>query len=175
MPTSNHIAVNADLRALLDSQYLARIHEYCALAVRSHLSEADANRLGELLTMAETDGHLDFWIHEADHFLDHALGLSSETRVYAFINENLKARLRELLTEDASNDESCELIQEIQESLNSGTRQIQQQLKSHGFDPGPLDGVPGPRTQAALSQFQQAHALTTSGLIDPATQSALGL
>jgi len=171
----NEVPVDVDPRVLLDAECLARVREYCALAVRSQLSEAEADRLAELLAMAETDGSLDFWIHEADHFLDHALGLSSETRVYAFINENLKARLRELLAEDANNDASCELIQEIKDSLHSGTRQIQQQLKSHGFDPGPLDGVPGPRTQAALSQFQRAHALTASGLIDPATQAALGL
>jgi hypothetical protein len=52
-------------------------------------------------------------------------------------------------------------------------REVQQTLSQRGFDPGPIDGLWGPRTQAALRQFQQAQGMAASGTLDAATMSAL--
>jgi lipid-binding SYLF domain-containing protein len=52
-------------------------------------------------------------------------------------------------------------------------RQVQTALKSRGFDPGPTDGVMGPKTMMALRTFQSSQALTASGMIDDATLTAL--
>lgn len=38
-------------------------------------------------------------------------------------------------------------------------KQLQEALKSKGHDPGPIDGIMGPRTQAALREYQQAEKL----------------
>jgi hypothetical protein len=35
-------------------------------------------------------------------------------------------------------------------------RQLQEALKSKGHDPGPVDGIMGPKTQAALREYQKA-------------------
>jgi peptidoglycan hydrolase-like protein with peptidoglycan-binding domain len=35
--------------------------------------------------------------------------------------------------------------------------QAQEQLKEAGLDPGPIDGVLGPRTKAALRHYQASH------------------
>lgn len=144
---------------IADADCLALVYEYCRLAARPTLTDAEGQRLDELLAQAETDGRLDFWINEADHFIDHAIGLGSARRVYASVNENLKSRLRELL--DLSHtakpgDNALELLEELDESLTEGTRQVQQQLTKRGYDPGPVDGVAGPKTQRALRNFQQA-------------------
>ncbi|MBE9155900.1 peptidoglycan-binding protein [Nodosilinea sp. LEGE 06152] len=144
---------------IADADCLALVREYCQLAARPSLSDAESQRLDQLLAMAETDGRLDFWINEADHFIDHAIGLGSATRVYASVNENLKSRLRELLDlTHAANpgDKALELLEELDESLTEGTRQVQQQLAKRGYDPGPVDGVAGPKTQRALRNFQQS-------------------
>jgi peptidoglycan hydrolase-like protein with peptidoglycan-binding domain len=34
-------------------------------------------------------------------------------------------------------------------------KQLQEALKSKGHDPGPIDGIMGPKTQAALRDYQQ--------------------
>jgi osmotically-inducible protein OsmY len=46
-------------------------------------------------------------------------------------------------------------------------------LKDRGFDPGPIDGVYGPRTAAAVKEFQQKENLTVTGRLDSATLGKL--
>src|SRR5205823_1599212 len=50
---------------------------------------------------------------------------------------------------------------------------IQKALQKLGFDPGQLDGVMGPPTQAAVKKFQQASGLPADGVVDAKTQAAL--
>jgi uncharacterized protein (TIGR02594 family) len=52
-------------------------------------------------------------------------------------------------------------------------RTIQQALTDKGFDPGPVDGVWGRATIAAVIRFQTANALTPDGIVGPATRAAL--
>jgi osmotically-inducible protein OsmY len=49
----------------------------------------------------------------------------------------------------------------------------QQALKERGFDPGPIDGVYGPRTAAAVKEFQQKENLTLTGRFDSQTLGKL--
>lgn len=50
---------------------------------------------------------------------------------------------------------------------------IQEALKALGFDPGPLDGIPGAATRGAVMQFQAASGLVVDGLVGPRTRAAL--
>jgi peptidoglycan hydrolase-like protein with peptidoglycan-binding domain len=54
-------------------------------------------------------------------------------------------------------------------------RAAQQALKDKGHDPGNADGVMGPRTQAALKDFQKAQGLKETGRLDAETMSKLGI
>ena len=54
-------------------------------------------------------------------------------------------------------------------------RQAQEALKNKGYDPGPPDGVLGPRTKAVLKDYQQAESLPVTSRLDHATLSKLGL
>ena len=49
----------------------------------------------------------------------------------------------------------------------------QEMLKREGLDVGPIDGILGPRTAAALREFQQQHGLARSGELDEATLKEL--
>ena len=50
---------------------------------------------------------------------------------------------------------------------------VQQKLRSQGFDPGPADGVFGPKTRTALIMFQAKYDLNQDGVIGPATWKQL--
>jgi peptidoglycan hydrolase-like protein with peptidoglycan-binding domain len=52
-------------------------------------------------------------------------------------------------------------------------RSAQQALKDKGFNPGPVDGVMGARTTAAVREFQQKEKLTVSGSLDAQTNARL--
>lgn len=52
-------------------------------------------------------------------------------------------------------------------------KQIQQALKAAGFDPGPIDGIKGPKTIAAIKAFQAANGLVVDGIVGPKTTAAL--
>lgn len=49
----------------------------------------------------------------------------------------------------------------------------QQQLYNQGYDPGPIDGLNGPFTRRAVSDFQRANGLTVDGILGPRTKAAL--
>lgn len=51
----------------------------------------------------------------------------------------------------------------------------QEKLKAAGFDPGPVDGVMGPKTRAALIKYQTAKGLQKTGRLDDSTVKSLGL
>jgi peptidoglycan hydrolase-like protein with peptidoglycan-binding domain len=51
----------------------------------------------------------------------------------------------------------------------------QQALKDKGHDPGDIDGKMGPKTQAALRDFQKAQGMQATGRLDPKTMQSLGM
>jgi peptidoglycan hydrolase-like protein with peptidoglycan-binding domain len=52
---------------------------------------------------------------------------------------------------------------------------VQQALQAKGMDPGPIDGIMGPKTTAALKAFQKDQKLTDSGRLDDQTREKLGI
>jgi pyruvate ferredoxin oxidoreductase gamma subunit len=52
-------------------------------------------------------------------------------------------------------------------------RALQQRLNRAGEQPGPVDGLFGPRTEAAVQRFQASHGLAADGLVGPLTAAAL--
>ncbi|MEM6266189.1 MAG: peptidoglycan-binding protein [Pseudomonadota bacterium] len=54
-------------------------------------------------------------------------------------------------------------------------RDLQLALKSHGFDPGPVDGIRGPQTDSAVVAFKRAHGLRARPYVGPITLKLLGL
>ena len=54
-------------------------------------------------------------------------------------------------------------------------RQVQQSLNDQGYNAGPVDGIWGPKTAAALKKFQGDHGLQANGQIDAQTITALGI
>lgn len=54
-------------------------------------------------------------------------------------------------------------------------RDIQKGLQKHGYDPGPIDGIMGPRTERAIVAFKAANGLRKRPYVGPITLRKLGL
>jgi peptidoglycan hydrolase-like protein with peptidoglycan-binding domain/DNA invertase Pin-like site-specific DNA recombinase len=52
-------------------------------------------------------------------------------------------------------------------------RVVQRSLRRLGWQPGPVDGLYGPRTEAAVTRFQNAARVATDGIVGPQTRQAL--
>lgn len=55
----------------------------------------------------------------------------------------------------------------------AAVRDLQAGLRKHGFDPGAVDGIFGPRTEAAVRAFQSARGLQVDGIVGPKTWGEL--
>ena len=67
-------------------------------------------------------------------------------------------------------------------NMNKGMRgshddvkSAQEALRDNGFDPGPIDGIMGSRTRAALRSFQQSKNMKATGQLDADTSQQLGV
>jgi peptidoglycan hydrolase-like protein with peptidoglycan-binding domain len=61
-------------------------------------------------------------------------------------------------------------------SMDSSTvRQVQQALADKGHNPGPIDGMMGPRTRAALKSYQRQQNLSGASGLDQQTLNSLGV
>jgi len=54
-------------------------------------------------------------------------------------------------------------------------KKLQEALKAKGHDPGPIDGIMGRKTGAALKAFQKASGLKETGELDVQTVEKLGV
>jgi len=57
--------------------------------------------------------------------------------------------------------------------FSATVHRAQESLKLLGFEVGPIDGILGPRTQAALRAYQEQRGFAQTGQLDPDTQRAL--
>ena len=53
--------------------------------------------------------------------------------------------------------------------------EVQRALAEKGYDPGPVDGIMGPRTRSAIEDFQKTSSLPVDGQLDDATLNRLGV
>jgi peptidoglycan hydrolase-like protein with peptidoglycan-binding domain len=54
-------------------------------------------------------------------------------------------------------------------------RQVQQKLNDLGYNAGQVDGIWGPNTKSAITNFQHSKGLQATGRLDENTANALGL
>jgi peptidoglycan hydrolase-like protein with peptidoglycan-binding domain len=58
---------------------------------------------------------------------------------------------------------------------NSDIRKVQESLRDKGYSPGPIDGVAGPQTRAAIRKYQKAEGLPVTGRLDSETAGKFGV
>lgn len=61
-------------------------------------------------------------------------------------------------------------------SLDKGTiKQVQEKLNERGYDAGAADGMIGPKTQAAIKEFQQSEGIEATGELNQETLAGLDI
>ncbi|AIS52606.1 putative peptidoglycan-binding domain-containing protein [Thermoanaerobacter kivui] len=53
--------------------------------------------------------------------------------------------------------------------------QLQMILQSLGYDPGPIEGIFGPRTKNAVMRFQRDNGLKVDGIVGPETMRVINM
>lgn len=83
---------------------------------------------------------------------------------------------------EKTKDKAVEITEKTKEKVGAGkpasseeVRTAQRALRSKGYNPGPADGAMGPRTEAAVRQFQQKEGLKETGRLDIDTRARLGM
>ena len=84
-------------------------------------------------------------------------------------------RLRARVERVATTDSSMRDAHAAHAVGNAGVRAAQEALEEKGFDPGPIDGIWGPRTAAAVSEYQRQENMKVSGRLDVPTMTKLEL
>ncbi len=153
------LEINPPDSALLDllgesPRYQAMILEYCLLALKPALNEAQQDRMAEILQQGIDDPVLNFWLEEGDHLVAHHLGLID--------NDFIKTQQDKFRSSIGQGR-----IGNLWRDLQSRTKVLQAYLHRQGIYHGAIDGIMGPLTQEAmhLLQEQQPHALTELGFV----------
>lgn len=60
-------------------------------------------------------------------------------------------------------------------SSGEAVEALQKKLLGQGINPGPIDGVFGPKTEDAVKRFQERSGLSADGIAGPNTFGALGM
>ena len=106
-----------------------------------------------------------------------ARGINADTPlVEAGTDYNSAALALEIAWLQLLNDAEC--LSEDRQSdavaqLTAYTTALQTDLEGAGYDPGPIDGIYGPQTVAAVKQLQTDSGLAVTGFVDEATARAL--
>jgi hypothetical protein len=134
-------------------QYQDLLQEYCEISAKGTLTDWEADRIESILATATQDAMLSFLIDEADHILAHLHHLVAEDFI---IKEQNK------LKDALDNNWLNQLLLDIATCLQAPQRKtLQQYLKEKGFYVGSIDGIVGPKTQAALKHCSASGELST--------------
>jgi hyperosmotically inducible protein len=98
-----------------------------------------------------------------------SFGASARASEVARDVSGVRAVKNELTDDEAMRDRSSS------NGSHSQVAAMQQALKDKGFDPGPVDGIEGPKTVSAIKDYQKSENVTMTGRLDPGTAAKLGM
>ncbi len=76
-------------------------------------------------------------------------------------------------TQNAPVTEGAPQAVAAQPSLNQAVTNLQSQLAARGYDPGPIDGMMGERTRAAIRAYQRDRQMPVDGQVSQALVASL--
>lgn len=87
---------------------------------------------------------------------------------------NLGSTWPDSLTQPASRGSSTRSSASLDAASKPAKKEIQQALQNAGFYEGPIDGKIGPKSKAAIREFQRVNGLKADGVVGRRTWEKLG-
>lgn len=148
LPLDSPLSQAGDLEAepliAASAQHRDIILEYCHLACLSYLSDQDAQRMDEILTLATQDPLLSFWLDEADYWISHKLHLIDDDWM-----QQQQVKLKRLIGQT--------WVDSLWSDLQNRTKALQAYLQRLGLYTGDIDGVMGPHTLLAVETLNNGY------------------
>jgi peptidoglycan hydrolase-like protein with peptidoglycan-binding domain len=110
--------------------------------------------------------------------IDGVWGADSEAALQRFQQTNqlqVTSQLNQVTAATLGLDPNALIATPTDRLMPASVRTLQARLGALGFYSGPVDGVWGGGTQAAIEGFQRARGLQPDGRLGPATVTAMGL
>jgi len=104
--------------------------------------------------------------YEVLYFVDLDKCFGSDLEITEQQHDDLVARkitIRGLIGEHRDRERAASEIPQQQATSSALVKDAQAYLTALGYQPGPIDGVLGPKTQAAIKAFQRDEGLTVNG------------
>ncbi|NEP16185.1 MAG: hypothetical protein F6J97_04690 [Leptolyngbya sp. SIO4C1] len=98
------------------------LQEYCDISVKLLLSDTDADRISDILTMAETDPMLSFLIDEIDHILAHLYRLIDDSET-----ERTQRQLQQTLNQNWLDQTLLNIANRLQDPQTNSLSQSPQE------------------------------------------------
>jgi len=166
-------ALAAAQQELIDAQAALA----AAIATASSVPNSTATPTTSTTTTLVPQATIDRVQQAEDDLARISKGIDEETPlVEAAADFNAAALSLEIAWLNLLNDAGCltdEQQAQAAEALGAYTTALQTDLTTAGYDPGPIDGVYGPKTVAAVQQLQKDSGLKETGFVDEATSRAL--
>lgn len=103
---------------------------------------------------------------KVDHGVDKTKEKAGEAKDKV-VDTSKKAKDKVVDTTKKTKDKVVEKTDQIAAKADrANVRSYQQALKDKGYDPGPIDGIHGPRTSAAVREYQKKEGMTVTGRLD---------
>lgn len=114
------------------------------------------------------------WAFEPNASFDanHDLKITVQELEDAVMRNCVGARWAEIEARLSGNGLNQDTVYSDNDDLGT-VRGIQNALHELGFDPGIIDGIPGPKTYHAIKEFQEANGLVADGVVGPKTKAIM--
>lgn len=102
-----------------------------------------------------------------------AIALVTAVPLYGLVSDSGIALVEESVAAEPKLRESVPGRLQTSALSSTDVRMVQIRLKENGFDPGPIDGIAGKRTLAALNAYRQSILLSPVAVVSRETIGAL--
>ena len=119
--------------------------------------------------MSGTNNDVDYFVVDVSISMEHLVLAATDLGLgTCWIGRFNEEKVKEVSTQKPKDIVSEKLSKKV-------ILKLQERLTELGYNPGPIDGIWGKKTETALKKFQEDNSLPVTGKLDEATKEKLDL